>query len=136
MEEHYALSDDAFVQQFAACTLDPSLFSHEAHLRLAWIHLHHDGLEKAWKNIPQQLQGFVTHVGARDKYHHTLTIAAIHAVHHFMKPSTHTLFKDFIAEFPQLKNNFKALIDRHYSFDIFQSAKAKAIYIKPDKTPF
>ncbi|MEL6719014.1 MAG: hypothetical protein AAFP82_09885 [Bacteroidota bacterium] len=136
MEKHFELTNAEFEQQFASCELDPSFFSHEAHLRLAWIHIHKYGLEQAKKNIQEQLQNFVAHVGAKDKYNRTLTVAAIHAVSHFMQLSKADNFPEFIAEFPQLKSEFKALIATHYSFDVFNSAKAKTHFLVPDLMPF
>ncbi len=54
----------------------------------------------------------------------------------FMKQSNSENFKDFIAEFPQLKSNFKEVISTHYSGDIFKSTEAKQQILKPDLTPF
>ena len=136
MEAHYKLSDTEFEEQFIDCKLDPSIFSHEGHLRLAWININQYGLEQAEENIQSQLQNFVEFAGAKDKYNTTLTIAAIRAVGHFMAKSNAVNFKDFIEEFPQLKNNFKALIECHYSFDVFNSLKAKAEFLEPDLLPF
>lgn len=130
------LSDTEFIAQFETCTLDPSTFNHEAHLRLAWIHIEQFGVEQAKENIQRQLQNFVEHVGAKEKYHQTLTIVAIEAVNHFMKKSKSRSFQDFVIEFPQLKDNFKGLINSHYSFDIFKSIKAKNEYLKPNVIPF
>ena len=132
MQKHLELSDDIFEQQFKNCQLDPTLFSHEAHLRLAWIHIRKYGVDQAVKNIQAQLEHYVSHVGATDKYHKTLTIVAIHAVSHFMRRSNCDSFMDFIKEFPQLKTDFKQLINSHYSFNIFDSEKAKKDYIAPD----
>lgn len=134
--DHYQLSDTEFEKQFEACKLDPTLFSHEAHLRLAWIHINNYGIQKAKENIQEQLKSFVTHLGAIDKYHKTLTIIAVQAVCHFMQKSDTNNFKDFIKEFPQLQNDFKSLIDSHYSFDIFSFNEAKSKFIAPDLKPF
>jgi len=136
MEAHYQLSDAEFKRQFADCELDPSIFSHEAHLRLAWIHIQQYGLEQAIENIQAQLKKFVSHVGAEDKYHETLTVAAVQAVSHFMEQSQSENFKDFIGEFPQLKHSFKELIGSHYSFDVFSSDKARTVFLEPDLLPF
>lgn len=136
MEKHFELSDAEFERQFASCQLNPSIFSHEAHLRLAWIHIDKYGIEQAKENIQKQLQDFVAHVGAMGKYHKTLTIVAVEGVNHFMKKSKSDNFKDFIIEFPQLKNNFKELIGSHYSFDIFKSIKARTEFLEPDLLPF
>lgn len=136
MQSHFELTDQDFSQRFENCTLDPTLFSHEAHLRLAWIHISRFGLERAEANIQGQLRDFVGHLGATDKYHTTVTIAAIKAVNHFMQQSKSDCFGDFILEFPQLKTNFKGLIACHYSFDIFDSAQAKIAFVEPDLVSF
>jgi hypothetical protein len=38
-ELHFSLTDIEFENQFENGTLKPELFSHEAHVRLAWIHI-------------------------------------------------------------------------------------------------
>lgn len=136
MLDHFALSDEEFEQCFAAGVFDPVLFNHEAHLRLAWIHIRKYGEEKAIANICFQLVNYVTRLGASSKYNMTLTIAAIKAVHHFIQRSNPSSFHEFIEEFPRLKYNFRELINSHYSIDIFQSEHAKQIYLKPDLVEF
>ena len=136
MKSHYDLTNAEFELQFDSCKLDSNLFSHEAHLRLAWIHITKYGIEKALINIQSQLTRYVTHVGESTKYNKTVTVAAIKAVHHFILKSKSDNFMDFIAEFPRLQNNFKGLMDRHYGVDIFKSAKARKEFISPDLLPF
>ena len=136
MEQHFDLSDIEFEQQFENCSLNPGLFSHEAHLRLAWIHITKYGVDTAIQNISSQLMQFTEFVGAKAKYNHTLTLAAIKAVRHFIDKSSSENFKDFIAEFPQLKFNFKALMKTHYKTDIFTLEKARLVYLEPDLLPF
>lgn len=136
MTSHFALNDADFEQQFASGELDPALFNHEAHLRLAWIHVHKYGEEQAITNICSQLVNFVTRLGAFSKYNNTLTIAAIKAVHHFMKGSGAVSFEEFIREFPRLKYNFRELIASHYSIDVFTSERAKQAYLQPDLLEF
>jgi len=136
MENHFQLSDLEFKKQFETCELTPSLFSHEAHLRLAWIHINAYGIDVALASIPSQIKNFVRQLGAEDKYNTTLTVAAIKAVYHFMLKSESTNFKDFIKEFPRLKNSFRNLIDAHYGFDIFNSEQARFQFLEPDLLPF
>lgn len=136
MEKHFKLSDSEFEEKIARCELSPSDFTHEAHLRLAWLNISKYGIEQAEKNIQQQILKFVEYVGAKDKYNMTLTIGATKAVYHFMLRSSADNFKDFIAEFPQLKSNFKGLMAHHYGFDIYNSDKAKKEFLEPDLTPF
>lgn len=136
MEKHFELTDLEFEKKFKNRTLNREIFSHEAHLRLAWIHITKYGEEAAIQNICSQLITFVEFVGARDKYNQTLTIAAIKTVCHFIKKSRSDTFQDFISEFPRLKYNFKDLMNFHYKFDIFNSEKAKKEFLEPDVVPF
>jgi len=136
MEAHFKISDKEFEKLFETCKLDPTIFTHEAHLRLAWIHISRYGLEQAENNIKLQLKNFVASVGATDKYNKTLTIVAIRAVNHFRSKSKSNDFKNYIAEFPKLKTDFKSLINSHYSINIFSSQKSKTEFIKPDLIPF
>lgn len=136
MKTHFELDDHAFERQLEDCTLPAEVFTHEAHLRLAWIHINTYGIEKAIENIRLQLVSYVDALGARDKYNETLTVAAIRVVYHFMLQSKSKNFQDFITEFPRLKYNFKELIHSHYGVDIFSSTRAKQKYLEPDLLPF
>lgn len=136
MEKHFELSNTEFEKKFISCELDPEIFSHEAHLRLAWINIKKYGIEKAEKNIQVQLKNYVKAVGAEDKYNVTLTLAAIKGVYHFMLKSNADSFEAFISEFPKLKYNFKELMSCHYGFDIYNSKRAKSHFLEPDLLPF
>lgn len=136
MEAHYQLDDQAFEISFRNGTLLPALFSHEAHLRLAWIHIHRYGEQQAIENICTQLLSFVQALQAADKFNKTLSVAAVKVVYHFYQKSTSDNFQDFIAEFPRLKHNFKALLETHYQMNIYQDERAKQRYLEPDLLPF
>jgi hypothetical protein len=136
MEKHSELSDAEFEKQFINCELSPDLFSHEAHLRLAWINIRKNGIKKAEATIQRQLRAYVKSVGAENKYNTTLTLAATKAVYHFMLKSKASSFREFMNEFPRLKTNFRELMACHYGFDIYTSEKAKMKYLEPDLLPF
>lgn len=136
MEAHLKLSDQVFAQQFRDCTMDPKIFSHEAHLRLAWIHINNYGIDKACNNICKQLKQFDRTFGDGTKFNKTLTIAAIRAVYHFMLKSSSDDFLGFKSEFPRLFTDLKGLLDQHYGFDIYHSEEAKNFYLQPDILPF
>lgn len=133
---HNQLSDFEFIEQFVNGTLNPKIFNHEAHLRLAWLYIDKFGLEQAERDIQNQLQNFVSSIGAKGKYNKTLTIVATRIVNRFMQNFKSDNFADFINEFPQLVFQFEALVNRHYSFDIFDSQKAKVEFLKPDLLAF
>ena len=136
MEKHFSLSDSAFEKQFADQTLDPALFSHEAHIRLAWIHISKYGIDAAIVNITQQIRAFAAHHGDHDKYNETVTVAALRAVYHFMLRSGESSFQEFILAHPRLKYNFRELMNAHYRTDIFKNPAAKIQYLEPELLPF
>jgi hypothetical protein len=136
MENHYNFSDSEFLQKIIDCEFLASDFSHEAHLRLAWINIELYGIDQSIINIQNQLKTYVESLGAKNKYNVTLTVAAIKAVCHFRLKSVSENFKDFLTEYPQLKNNFKGLMNAHYGIDVFNSNKAKRQYLEPDLLPF
>ncbi|PRX57282.1 hypothetical protein [Flagellimonas meridianipacifica] len=130
------MTNSEFEKQFEAGILPPELFTHEAHIRLAWIHITQYGIDKAISNIVNQIQGYTTKLGVPDKFNKTLTIAAVRAVYHFMLKSNCSDFQSFIIENPRLKFNFKDLMASHYGFDIYTSLEAKKNFLEPDLLPF
>ena len=132
MNSHNNLSDSALEAAFYDCTLPPALFDHEAHLRLAWIHIKRYGLAQAILNLQIQIQRYATSLGAADKYHSTLTVAAIYTVDHFMQRCDAGTFAELLLAFPRLKTDFWGLITSHYSEARIQSAEAKKAWLAPD----
>ena len=136
MDSHYSLSDREFEKQFKNASLNPRLFTHEAHLRLAWIYVTRYGVASASESIANQIACFDRKFGDGTKFNKTVTIAAVKAVAHFVNRSGSVNFKDFIQEFPRLKSNFKDLLSQHYSFNIFGSERARHTFVEPDLLPF
>ncbi len=136
MEKHFELTDSEFEYQFSDHSLHASLFTHEAHLRLAWIHIRKYGLDRAIDNITTQLRGYVITQGVSDKYNQTVTIAAVRAVYHFMLRSGNDDFARFITRHSRLKYHFKELMSFHYITNIFKSVEAKEKYLEPELVPF
>ncbi|MEM9362443.1 MAG: hypothetical protein AAGA43_07410 [Bacteroidota bacterium] len=130
------MTDSEFEKQFESSLLPPELFTHEAHIRLAWIHIGKYGAENAITNIVSQIQAYTLKLGVPNKFNITLTIAAVRAVYHFMLKSSYADFQTFIESNPRLKYNFKELMACHYGFDIYNSPLAKQHYLEPDLLPF
>ena len=136
MSNHYQLSDAEFVQQFTDLRFEPSWFTHEAHLRLAWIHLQQHSVDIAASLLCEQIRLFDQTFGGGKQYNKTVTIAAAKVMNHFIQKSQSTKFQELLVEFPRLKTNFKDLLFCHYSFDIFKKPEAKEKYLEPDLQAF
>lgn len=136
IKNHLELSDLEFEKQFGDCSLDPTLFTHEAHIRLAWIHITKYGSQQAEENINSQILQYVSKLGAQSKYHATVTIAAVKIVNHFVLQSPANDFAEFVKANDRLITDFKGLLMTHYKTNIFDSAEAKKEYIEPELLPF
>lgn len=130
------MNDLEFLIAFESGSFPPSLFDHEAHLRLAWVNLKYHGEQKAIEKVCQSIRAFDKLHGDGSKFHKTLTVASVKVVRHFMQKSYSANFSDFIQEFPRLKTSFKKLLEQHYGFDLLADQKAKKEYVAPDLIPF
>ncbi len=131
-QDHFQLSDEEFEQQFAQQTIDPTLFSHEAHVRLTWIHIKKYGLERATENMQKQIFDFACFHNGEGKYHTTITVAAVQIIYHFMQQSKSITFVEFVSEFPKVVGNFQTLLLSLYSQQVLDSNQAKFEYVEPD----
>ncbi|MEO1256316.1 MAG: hypothetical protein AAFY41_15715 [Bacteroidota bacterium] len=136
IKDHWQFNDEDYEKQFETFELKPGLFSHEAHLRLAFIHINKYGASQAEKNMCHQIKGFAESLGYYDKFNKTVTISSVKIMDHFMQKSNAKNFQDFIQEFPQLLTDFKAVLSQHYGFNVFADKRAKQEYLEPDLLPF
>lgn len=136
LENHYQLTNEEFERLFEKGTLPPTLFTHEAHLRLAWVYVNKYGIEQACDKLCDEIKQFDKIHGDGDKFNKTVTVAAARAVYHFMLKSNSDRFSSFMKEFPRLKTAFKDLLNQHYAFDVFSNETAKVSFVEPDILPF
>ncbi|MFK7951494.1 MAG: hypothetical protein AB8B73_01510 [Ekhidna sp.] len=136
IKDHTHFSDQEFEQLFETYQLKPGMFSHEAHLRLAYLHIKKYGVAQAEINMCKQIEGFALSLGATDKFNKTVTIASVKVMNQFMKESTSDNFFDFIKEFPKLNTHFKDVLGTYYGFNVFADKRAKKEFLAPDLLPF
>lgn len=135
-ELHRKLSDHEFEAAFSNKTLRPGWFTHEAHLRLAFIHIKKYGLFEAVKNMRYQIKSFAENLGIYDKYHDTVTIAAVYLVNEFMQEADTTSFDTFLQSGGNALKDFKGLLKKHYSYNVFKDQKAREQFVEPDLLSF
>ena len=130
------IEEQNFLNRFLKGQISPSDFSHERHLKLAWIYIIQYGEQVAIEKFSEDLFQFVKNIGEESIFNLTLTVASIKIVSHYMAKSNSSSFSFFLLEFPQLNQNFKSLIHAHYSPNIINSLRAKSELIEPDIIPF
>ena len=112
MQYHWILTDRQLEINFEHGLLHPRFFTHETHLRLAWIHIRKYGVAQAMLNLCDQISRFDQVSGTGMKYSPSLTITAVKLIGMEMEKFNCSDFKEFISRSPELMYNFKALIDR------------------------
>lgn len=136
MEKHYRFSDEVYEQKFRDSKFPPLYFSHEAHLRLAYIHLQKYGLQQSIENMCTQIYDFAIKYGATMKFNATVTYASLQIVYYYIQKGESDNFPELMKEFPNLLEDFKGEIQKYYSWDVFRSPEAKATIHEPDLKPF
>lgn len=128
-------SDREFRTAFEAGVYAPADFSHRAHIRLAYVYLAENDVERAAALMRSALLHFLkVHGITPTKYHETLTQGWILAVHHFMHRCPSALSADdFIAREPMLLDS--RIMLSHYSTELLFSQRARAAFVEPDLDP-
>jgi len=135
METHELSQEDRdFRSAFEACTVTPSQFNHQAHVRLAYIYLVEGHLETAVQRMREALLKFLEHNGIpHSRFHETITRAWVLAVRHFMDRSPSRSSTDFIARNHELLDS--KIMLTHYSASVLFSPDARAGFVEPDLDP-
>lgn len=109
-EMHEILEDKLLINSLKECSLHPAIFTHEAHLRVAYILIKNNTLNEAKIKMNELLKNFTKYLGVEDKFDQILTERSVEVMRKMISSSKTTDFKEFIIENQELKNNFSALI--------------------------
>ena len=127
--------DAHFLNRFEALAIGPGEFSHVAHLRLAFLYIEQGGVEAAVGHMSAGLQRFVEKVGAVDKYHQTITEALVRLMGARLDQQPTPDWHSFLQANPDLVQDAKGVLLRHYSPARLNCAEARAKFLPPDRLP-
>lgn len=132
MNHDVSNSDLEFLAAFEAGAIAPADFSHRAHVRLAYVYLATNDVERATTRMRAAILNFLRHHGITPtKYHETLTRAWVLAVFHFMhRVTVAASADDFIDRAPLLLDS--RIMLTHYSAERLFSLQARADFVEPD----
>ena len=135
-----------FLKAFEAATLPRSAWTHEAHVRMAWLYLNRlpysAALEKAKAGIQRLNQSFASTGTAPCKpaeanksagYHDTITTAFLRLIAGRIEPGEG--FPDFRDRNPDLLDKTLSAVRKHYTKKLLFSAKARKAFVEPDRAP-
>ena len=128
------MSDDAVLQAFEDCQLDPGKFHHADHIRLAWLCVRRHGASAAEARLLDGIRKMAQHAGVPQKFHYTTTIAWARLVAAACCESDSCdSFYEWIKTHPELLNRY--LINEHYSAGRLESLQARCGWLDPDLKP-
>lgn len=126
------LDDVSFLEQFEDHSLDPAQFSHQGHLRLAWLYFNGYDESTAMRKISSGINGYANSLGAKDKYHATITDAMSRIVCTRIKQATNSDWESFINNNQDLLVDAMGLLLRHYSRERLFSDEARISVVPAD----
>ncbi|HYT65784.1 MAG TPA: hypothetical protein VEL51_05160 [Vicinamibacterales bacterium] len=128
------MSDEEFARAFERGDVPPSAFSHQCHVRLAWVYLHESPtFDAALARVREGIQRFAAAAGASNKYHETITVLWMQlldaARSRVMQPCT---FADLLEQCPELAD--KDLPLKYYARERLFSDEARVRWIPPEES--
>lgn len=131
------LDDDELHRAFLDATLPFDQWTHQAHLRVAYLRVSSSPFRDA---VDQMREGIRRYNRAHDVpdapnrgYHETITVAYMMLVAAATIDDASTSSKEFIHRHPELLD--RSLLARHYSRDSLFSPAAKKFFLAPDLEP-
>ncbi|MBT8137160.1 MAG: hypothetical protein KJO54_09135 [Gammaproteobacteria bacterium] len=129
-------SDRTFRERVEACDWNEP-FTHEHHIRLAWIYLQEFELTQATGRCRAALRGLAESHGDFDKYHDTLTVAFMQLIaRHRAAAAPGESWPQFRLRARPLFESGRRLIGRHYSDERLAHPDARHGFVPPDREPF
>ena len=128
------MTNEELIERFENLTLQPELFHHREHVRLAWIYLNQYPALTALAKFGEGLKRFAASVGKPDRYHETITWAYLLLIHERMaRYATSDSWEAFAEANGDLLNWESNILKRYYREETLQSELAKRVFLFPDK---
>jgi hypothetical protein len=127
------MTDDEFLAAFDACTLSKPLWTHEAHVRLAWICLGRMPFAAARDHARAGIRKYNESLGNTTGYHDTVTVAFVRIIAARRRPGE--TFAEFREANPDVFSKDEPILLSYYSKPRLDSAAARARFVESDLRP-
>jgi len=131
------LDDEALWDAFSRHALSATEWTHEAHLRVAYLHITRYAIDEAHLRMRAGIIRMNERHGlietAERGYFETLTRVWLVLVLDASRRVSVERSMDLLAACPELLDRKLPL--RHYSAEVLRLAKARAIFVAPDRSP-
>jgi hypothetical protein len=130
------MTDDEFLAAFESCRIPKELWTHEAHVRMAWLYLRRRPLGEVIPHVRRAIQRYNASLGNTEGYHETITLAYLVLIDERIdRDSGDETFATFSAAFPSLLDRRLSALLEHYSREVLFSDEAIRTFVEPDLVP-
>ena len=124
------MTDDEFLLAFETCAFTRPEWTHESHVRMAWLYLTRLPFVAALDSVRRGIRKLNAKIGSPDGYHETITAAFVRVIASRVRPGEdYPAFRD---RNPDLLDRTLAALLRHYTKDRLWSPEARSRFIGPD----
>jgi len=124
-----------FVASFEATTILKELWTHEAHVHVAWYYARSRPFDDALESMRAGIQKYNVVIGVESSddsgYHETVTVAWMRIMHALVQGrSGEERFDQFLEAHPELLE--KQILLKYYSRACLMSSEARTGFVEPD----
>ena len=128
------------LDEFDAGTRIPTPFNHRAHVYVTWLYLRRWqcdelSLEAVLQRMQAALRNLAEKHGFPQKYHCTITHAAVCLVAAGMEDDPEADFSVWCDKNAGLLDDFRTVLARHYSDGVLNGDVARTTLVAPDRAP-
>ena len=134
--EQERMTDLEFLTAFERCSLPEDQWTHQAHVRMAWLYLQQRPLPQAIAVVREGIQRYNASLNKPLGYHETITQAFLYLIRHRMQSGeTGQSFETFCLQNPDLLGRNLAVLRTHYRQETLSSQAARETFVDPDFSP-
>jgi hypothetical protein len=127
------MSDNEFLIAFDSCTIPKALWTHEAHVRVAWLCLSRMPFPAAVDHVRNGIDKYNRSLGNVTGYHDTVTVAFVRII--AAKRREGESFAQFRDLHPELFSKESPILLTHYTKARLDSEEARAAFVEADLRP-
>lgn len=127
------MTDEDFLAAFEGCTIPKADWTHEAHVRMAWLYLSRLPLPAALQKARSGIARYNRSLGNTTGYHDTVTVAAVRVIASRMAAGEG--YAAFLVRNRDLIDNLMEVLRGYYSDARLKSDEAVAEFVEPDRAP-
>lgn len=135
LSEDELLELKGFIEQLEQLSLPSALFDHKGHLKAAFAFNLFNEKELAIRKCCHAISRYAEHLGAKEKFHHTITASLMVLVRQRMTEPAILNFEDLLQKNSGLVDDAYHELLQYYDEEVLKSAVARQYFVPPNKNP-